>query len=332
MIQEAPILIDNHGRRVNYLRLAVTDRCNLRCFYCMPAEGITYLPKPHLLSFEEMLRLCRIGAEMGIEKVRITGGEPFLRRDLMQFLRALHKIEGIKQVHITTNGVLTLPHVAELKALGIASINLSLDTTDPKRFHAITRRDEFKQVWQTLEALLHHEIPTKINAVVMAGINENDIIPLVNLAKAMPLSVRFIEEMPFNGDGIRKTDFWDFKRILDEIKGVYPSLQKIGDEAFSTSYNYKIDGFTGNVGVIAAFSRTFCGTCNRLRVTPTGEVKTCLYADSAWNIRDAMRSGQDDEALKATLMNLHQHRHADGFEAESMRTESVSESMTTIGG
>jgi molybdenum cofactor biosynthesis protein A len=325
-------MIDNHGRAVNYLRLAVTDRCNLRCSYCMPAEGIQYFPKPHLLSFEEMLRLANVVAAMGVEKIRITGGEPFLRRDLMQFLRALAKIEGIKQVHITTNGVLTAPHIAELKDLGIKSVNLSLDTLDPKRFHAITRRDEFKQVWHTFETLLKYGISTKINTVVMAGLNEQDIIPMAALTKDYPVSVRFIEEMPFNGDGIRKADFWSYQRIIETIRTEFPSLKKIEDEAYSTSYNYEINDFLGKIGVIAAFSRTFCGTCNRLRITPTGEVMTCLYAESSFNIKDAMRAGQTDAQLIENLHLINQKRAKDGFEAESLRSTSISSSMTSIGG
>ncbi|MCL4151789.1 UNVERIFIED_CONTAM: hypothetical protein GTU68_024549, partial [Idotea baltica] len=168
------MLIDNHGRPITYLRLAVTDRCNLRCFYCMPEEGITFLPKPHLLTFEEMLRMVRMMAELGIKKVRITGGEPFVRKELMSFLRELVAIPGIEKVNITTNGVLTEHLVPELKALGISSINLSLDTLDRERFKEMTRRDELPNVLRTLDALLEHEIDTKINAVVMAGKNDQD--------------------------------------------------------------------------------------------------------------------------------------------------------------
>ncbi|MCB0635194.1 MAG: radical SAM protein, partial [Lewinella sp.] len=160
-------LYDNHGRLINYLRLAVTDRCNLRCFYCMPEEGINYVPRKELLTYEELLMITQVLAKMGIEKVRITGGEPFLRKDMMDFLRALRQVEGINEINVTTNGTLTAPLVPELKALGIHTVNLSLDTLDPVRFQQITRRNRFAQVWQTFEALLEHGIDTKINAVVM---------------------------------------------------------------------------------------------------------------------------------------------------------------------
>jgi len=326
------MLIDNHGRPINYLRLAVTDRCNLRCFYCMPEEGITFLPKPHLLTFEEMLRMLTIMAEMGISKVRITGGEPFVRKELMSFLRNLVEIPGIENVNITTNGVLTVPHIPELKAMGIKSINLSLDTLDRERFKEMTRRDELPTVLKTLDSLLENGIETKINAVMMAGKNDQDILPLVGLTKKLPVSVRFIEEMPFNGSGLNEAAFMSYLKILDVIRERHPSLSKLKDEANSTSYNYSIENHLGNVGVIAAYSRTFCGTCNRIRVTPTGSLKTCLYDDGVLNLRDLLRSTNDNGLIKEKLMATFSNRHKDGFEAEANRSSIVTESMTTIGG
>jgi molybdenum cofactor biosynthesis protein A len=326
------MLIDNHGRPISYLRLAVTDRCNLRCFYCMPEEGISFLPKPHLLTFEEMLRMVGIMADMGISKVRITGGEPFVRRELMSFLRELVAIPGIEKVNITTNGVLTEPLIPELKSLGINSINLSLDTLDRERFKEMTRRDELPAVLSTLDALLANDIETKINAVVMAGKNDIDILPLVGLTKDLPVSVRFIEEMPFNGSGLNEAAFMSYHKIIEIVKEKHPSLSKLKDEAHSTSYNYGIDNHKGNVGVIAAFSRTFCGTCNRIRVTPTGMFKTCLYDDGVLNIRDLLRETKDDGLIKEKLTYAFTHRHKDGFEAEANRKSLVTESMTTIGG
>lgn len=329
------MLIDNHGRAITYLRLAVTDRCNLRCFYCMPEEGIKYLPKPHLLSYEEMLRLCQILAKLGISKVRITGGEPFVRRDIIPFLWKLSEIEGIEKINITTNGVLTAPLVPELKKIGINSVNLSLDSLDRQRFYEVTRRDEFPQVWETLEKLLEYDIPLKINSVVMAGKNDADILPMVELARDKKIGVRFIEEMPFNGEGQRPEqiqDFWSYRRIMDLIRTKYPDIQRLPDELTSTSYNYQIPDFKGTVGVIAAFSRTFCGTCNRIRVTPTGVFKTCLYDDGVLNVRDLMRKHKSDEEIAEIITNTLQNRAKDGFEAEKRRSSNVKESMTTIGG
>ncbi|MFM8740519.1 MAG: GTP 3',8-cyclase MoaA, partial [Cytophagales bacterium] len=164
-------LFDNHGRPINYLRLAVTDRCNLRCFYCMPEEGIHYLPKKELPTFEEIERLVTLMASMGISKIRLTGGEPFVRTDLMQLIWKIRQVKGIQDIHITTNGVLTAPFIPELKELGIASMNLSLDTLDRDRFKQITRRDEFDKTWKVLQLLLTAKIPVKLNAVVMDGKN-----------------------------------------------------------------------------------------------------------------------------------------------------------------
>jgi molybdenum cofactor biosynthesis protein A len=328
-------LFDNHGRPITYLRLAVTDRCNLRCFYCMPEEGIKYLPKKELLTFEEIERLISLTASMGISKVRLTGGEPFVRTDLMSLIRKIVTINGIKDVHLTTNGILTSPHIEELKSLGIASVNLSLDTLDRERFKVITRRDEFEKTWDTLLQLIKHEIPVKINAVVMDGKNTDDILPMVEMTKSHPVSVRFIEEMPFNGGKSHYDALpWTYKKIMAHIQEHYPSLIKLQDEVHSTSYNYQVPGYTGNVGVIAAFSRTFCGTCNRIRVTAQGVLKTCLYDDGVLNIKTLMREGRTDEEIKIELLKVFNTRPKNGFEAEERRKNGavVMESMSTIGG
>ena len=329
------MLLDNHGRKINYLRLAVTDRCNLRCFYCMPEDGLNWLSRKKLMTYEEMLQACTLLVKMGIEKIRITGGEPFVRKDIMQLLTALSKLDGLKELSLTTNGVLTAPHVAELKAIGVRSVNLSLDTLDANRFFTITRRDEFAAVMETMEQLLKHDIEVKINAVVMAGKNTQDIIPLVQLTKALPVSVRFIEEMPFNGEGHSYSGIvWDYVRIFDEIRQSFTDIQKVPDPQFSTSYNYNIPGHKGSVGIIAAYSRTFCGTCNRIRITPQGTLKNCLYDDGVLNIKDLMRAGMSNEALEETLRAVFNKRELNGWDAERKRVEDPDfhESMATIGG
>lgn len=328
-------IYDNHGRPITYVRLAVTDRCNLRCFYCMPEDGIRYLPKKQLLTFEEIERLISILATLGITKVRLTGGEPFVRNDLMQLINRISEIPGIQELHLTTNGVLTAPHIPQLKKLGLGSVNLSLDTLDKARFYNITRRDEFEPVMNTLNLLLEQNIPVKINAVVMEGKNIDDIIPLIELSKNNAVDIRFIEEMPFNGEGNHyPTLNWTHKKILQYIQAHYPALKKIGDAPFSTSYNYQVPGYTGTVGIIAAFSRTFCGTCNRIRITAQGTLKTCLYDDGVLDIRQLLRGGETNEAITSHLMHAFKSRAKDGFEAESKRKSHlpVSESMSTIGG
>jgi cyclic pyranopterin phosphate synthase len=326
------MLFDNHNRPITYLRLAVTDRCNLRCFYCMPEEGIKYLPKKQLLTYEEMERVVQVLARLGVSKVRITGGEPFVRTGLMDFMHRLAAVDGLSDLSMTTNGVLTAPHVDDLAALGVKAVNLSLDTLDRERFHKITRRDELPAVLDTLDKLLAAGIQTKINAVVMDGQNTQDLIPLAELARDRPVDVRFIEEMPFNGEGSHYPVLhWTHRRIVDELRTHFPDLEKIQDPAFSTSANYQIPGYQGTLGIIAAFSRTFCGTCNRIRLTAQGILKTCLYDDGVLDVRALLRAGATDDELTAAFLKAFAHRPATGFDAERKR-DTVSESMATIGG
>ena len=326
-------IFDNHGRPITYVRLAVTDRCNLRCFYCMPAEGIKYVPKKELLSYEEMERVLRVLCSMGINKLRITGGEPFVRQDLIGFLEKAVNIPGLEQVHITTNGVLTTPYIPQLKQLCISSINLSIDTLDRQRFHLITRRDEVHKVEETMYKVLEAGIPLKINAVVIEGKNEEDLVLLSNLTRHLPLGVRFIEEMPFNGEGAHYPKLkWNHRKILEHLTAHFGSLTKVNDDAHSTSTNYRIPGHLGTIGIIPAFSRTFCGACNRIRITSQGLLKTCLYDHGVLDIKALLRSGAEDADLKQAFINAFGQRARDGFEAESRRPSEVAESMSEIGG
>ncbi|GAB3315288.1 GTP 3',8-cyclase MoaA [Larkinella ripae] len=326
------MIFDNHNRPITYLRLAVTDRCNLRCFYCMPEEGIRYLPKHQLLTYEEMERLVRVLARLGVSKIRITGGEPFVRNGLMDFLWRLKATEGVEELNITTNGVLTEPLVPELVRMGIGSVNLSIDTLDRERFRHITRRDELPAVRGTLDALLAQGVPVKLNAVVMEGKNIEDIPLLAELTRDHPVEVRFIEEMPFNGEGSHYPVLnWTHRRILQELQGLYPGLKRQSDSPFSTATTYRIPGYQGSIGIIAAFTRTFCGTCNRIRLTAQGTLKTCLYDNGVLDVRQLMRSGATDSELTAAFLKAFAHRPKTGFEAEHERGP-VTESMSTIGG
>jgi cyclic pyranopterin phosphate synthase len=317
------------------MRLAVTDRCNLRCFYCMPEEGLNWLSRAELMTFEEMERLCAALVDAGIEKIRITGGEPFVRKGIMSFLANLSKLAGLKQLTITTNGVLTAPFVPDLKKIGIHSVNLSLDTLDRNRFFAITHRDDFPAVIDTMHALLKHDMDVKINAVVMEGKNTDDIIHLASLTKELPISMRFIEEMPFNGTTEHHPSLqWDHIHILEQLRQQFPNIEKIADPPYSTSYNYHVPGHKGTIGIIAAYTRSFCGTCNRIRITPQGTLKTCLYDEGVLNIKDLMRTGCTDAQLLASVAGAIQHRTKDGWEAEQnrMKNNPIHESMAAIGG
>ena len=298
----------------------------------MPAEGINYLPERELLSWEEMFRLTRIMHEMGIKKVRITGGEPFVRNGLVDFLTDLAGLSDL-EICLTTNGVFIGDYIDTLQKLGVRHINLSLDSLDRDRFHQITRRDDFAKVYDNLIRLIQAGFQVKINAVVMHGKNEEDIIALTEFARTHPVSVRFIEEMPFNGSGlVEEKLFWDHVRILERIRSQFPDLKARPFLFGETAKTYDIPGFKGNFGIIAAFSRTFCGTCNRIRLTAKGQVKTCLYDDGVFDLKAYLRGGVSDEEIKTQLMTLFKARSLDGFEAEKNRKGVITESMTTIGG
>ena len=327
------MLRDTHDRILNYLRIAVTDRCNLRCTYCMPEEGIKYVDRSRLLTYEEIERLVALLAKNGVNKIRITGGEPFLRKGLMECIDRINHIGGINSIHITTNGTLTEDLVPDFISVGIKSVNLSLDSLDGNRFHKITRRDDLEKVLATLHQLVEADIPTKINMVVMNGQNIEDIFPMIELTKHLPINVRFLEEMPFNGNGqLNQKKVWNAHDIMSYIQEKHPSISQTFAEANSTSSNYKIPGYTGQIGIIASYSRTFCGTCNRLRLTPEGLIKTCLYDAGIFNIRDLIRAGATDEDLLIAIQSAVQNKAKDGFAAEALRKGGVSESMATIGG
>ena len=301
----------------------------------MPEEGIEYLPKSQLLTYEEMLRLTSVFAGMGVDKIRITGGEPFARRDLIGFLRKLRIIPGIEKISITTNGVLTKPHLPALKELGITEINLSLDALSRELFYKITRRDEYKKVIETFHEMLRLGFKVKINAVVMDGINDHQIAGLAKLALKHPVSVRFIEEMPFNGGLKSKPAIrWTSARIFETLKAEFPDIRKVISPANSTSANYTTEEAKGNFGIIAAFTRSFCGTCDRIRITSTGEMRTCLYGKNELDLKSLIREGSSENRIESEIIRVVQKRTKDGFEAEAMRDKNnpPMESMSIIGG
>ncbi|WP_153391711.1 GTP 3',8-cyclase MoaA [Chryseobacterium vaccae] len=328
------MLTDQFGRHINYLRLAVVDRCNLRCTYCMPENGLTWIKQKDLMTDEEMLRICSVFTKLGVDKIRITGGEPFVRKNCISLIEKISNLKGLNNLSLTTNGLLTEQYIPQLKAAGIQSVNLSLDTLDKERFFRITRRNSFDKVMKTLEALLNHHIKVKINTVVMEGQNIEDLIPLVSLTKDLPVDVRFIEEMPFNGSTTEVSLKWDHAHIYNHIKSQFPEIEKIEDPKSSTSYNYTIPGFMGDVGIIAAYTRSFCGDCNRIRITPTGVLRNCLYEGGGINLKEEMRSGKTDHELKNRIINTINNKPKDGWEAEklSLLPSQTHQSMATIGG
>jgi molybdenum cofactor biosynthesis protein A len=327
-------LVDNFGRQMEYVRLAVTDRCNLRCQYCMPAQGIDIVPRQELLTFKEMYRLIRVLTELGVRKVRLTGGEPFVRKDFVGFLEMLSHNDLLEAINITTNGALISQHIDRIEKLGkVKDINLSIDSLSREKFAKITRRDAFSEVYKTLELLEKSSLNLKLNIVVQSGINTDEIVDFVRFTKDKNVAVRFIEEMPFNGKGQRKMEEnWTFNRILNEIKTAF-DVRELVSEKSSTSRNYSIENHLGTVGIIPAFTRTICNNCNRIRITSTGTFKNCLFDDGVFNLRDFMRKGASNEDLKALFLSLVKEKPANGFIAEANREDgAASESMSTIGG
>ena len=325
-------LLDPHGREISYLRLSVTDRCNFRCQYCMPEEGMHFVARDDLLTFEELQQLSEIFCRLGITKIRVTGGEPFVRKDIINFLRDLRSVDGLNELTITTNGTLILQYIDELKKIGIDTINLSLDSLNRERFYQITRRDKFDEVYSGIFKLLDAGFELKINCVLLKGKNEEDILPFVELTKDFPISVRFLEEMPFNGSKSFDAIRWDYKEIYAYLNSHYPDIEKIDSVATSTSENYRIPGYKGSFGIIASFSRTFCGTCNRIRLSATGDLRTCLYGPPVINLRDVMRMGASAEQLELAIINAVRMREKDGFAAEALNKRTVTESMSVLGG
>ncbi len=323
-------LVDPLGRVMNYLRLAVTDRCNFRCQYCMPAEGIPLNSRDHILQFEEMEQLIQIFQNLGVNKLRITGGEPFVRKGLLEFLKRVNNFEGINSINITTNAVFIGDIISDLEQLKIGSLNISLDSLQKDRFFKITRRDEFEIVMENIDKAIKSTIPVKLNMVVLAGINDDEILSFTHLAKDNRIEVRFIEQMPFSG-GPASESIISADQILNILRQQYPLLyeQNLPNSTARIFYN---PGYKGTIGIIAGYSRTFCSSCTRLRITPEGMLKTCLYDRGAVNLKEMLRSGKTDLQIKDAIIMAVQNRAKDGFESQERSSQDYNVSMAQIGG
>lgn len=329
------MLLDSFGRQITYLRLAITDKCNFRCQYCMPAEGIVYQNSKSILFYEEMIKLVSALAELGVNKIRLTGGEPFVRKDFIYFLKNLNKIPGLDEINITTNGTIIYKYYEQLKKLKIGSINLSIDSLDKDNFYKITRRNSFDRVWKTLNELVDQGFNTKLNIVTLPNQNTDELSDFVELTKHKDISVRFIEEMPFNGKGLRDvSEIWNKDKIYYEISDNFKNIEKLDSSKNSTSVNYKVSGYKGSFGIIPAFTRTICGGCNRIRITASGDLKLCLFDDGVFNLREFIRNGATKQQIKDLFIKLIDKKPKNGFIAEENRKNSgsISESMSTIGG
>lgn len=294
-------LTDSFGRKHRAMRVSVTDRCNLRCHYCMPEEGMEYLPKSELLSYEELTRIVRVGVEMGIEKVRVTGGEPLLRNDLDEFLGMLGEIEGLKDLSLTTNGLLLEKYAERLAAAGLKRINVSLDSLDAGRFESITRWGVLEKVWAGIEAAEAAGIkPIKINALVLKGFNDDEFDRWVDLVRTRDISVRFMELMPIGENALEEIgefyDLTELRRRLEDDPGIQPD--QAAHRGNGPARYWKAPGWKGSFGFITPMSNSYCATCSRLRLTCQGELRACLAYDEHIKLREAARRG-DDSAIRA---------------------------------
>lgn len=320
--------IDPLGRRIDYMRISITDRCNLRCVYCMPEEGVQLAPRAELLSFEEIWRVAEAAHGLGFRKFRVTGGEPLIVKNVLVFLQGLRRVTGDATLCLTTNGTMLGEYLDDLRTIGITRLNVSLDTLDPVRFRELTRRDGLQDVLSAIERACASGFESvKVNAVIVPGVNEVDILPLAELARELPIDVRFIEQMPL--DGQKDGGFLGADEILRRIGQVHPLEQTAPRDARQAAQlMYAASEFKGRIGVIAPRSQKFCASCNRMRLTPQGELKGCLLSEGTLDIKTALRDGVSDAGLTDLL------RYAIGIKPAEYKDEryGLDRSMSAIGG
>lgn len=292
MTASKTILTDDFGRKHNYLRISLLEKCNLRCTYCMPADGIELSPKASLMTADEIFSIAQIFVENGVDKIRLTGGEPLLRKDFPEIASKLATL-GVA-LSITTNGILIDRHIETLKRYGINKINLSLDTLIASKFHSVTLRNQFEKVIDNLHLLLNNDFKVKVNVVLMKGFNENEIVDFIKLTQHLPLSVRFIEFMPFAGNQWDRSKMISQNEILSELENTFSSeeIEKLEDEKNFTARTYKIKGFQGDFGIISSITNPFCDGCNRIRLTANGKIKNCLFSNSETDLLTPFRNGE----------------------------------------
>ncbi|MEE9161918.1 MAG: GTP 3',8-cyclase MoaA [Candidatus Neomarinimicrobiota bacterium] len=324
-------LIDNFGRRIDYLRLAVTDRCNLRCRYCMPAQGIPKAPQDEILTWEELERLCRVMISLGVCKVRITGGEPLLRQGLIPFLGRLGCLPSAPEIGITTNATLLSRHLHGLRRAGVRRLNISLDSLREATFDYIARRPGLGPTLHALNRADRLGFDIKINMVVLAGVNDHEIPDFVQLTRERRWTVRFIEAMPFNGAGGQFGAMLNGDDILSVLQRRF-ILDPVANDEAAVDVCYRVPGYRGKVGIIYGFSRRFCQGCSRIRISARGELRTCLYGTPVLDARALLRDGSGDSEIMQALQDAVNQRSRDGFESERAGQSKFHHSMATIGG
>jgi cyclic pyranopterin phosphate synthase len=326
-------LVDGHGRPIGDVRISVTDRCNFRCQYCMPAEGLPWLERSALLTYEEIERLVRIMSAMGVHDVRLTGGEPLVRKELWRLVERIAAIENVHDLSLTTNGFLLARQVEDLVGAGLRRVNVSLDSLAPDRFFQLTRRDALHQVLEGLEAAQRYEQlrPIKVNVVALKDFTEDEVLRFAEFARRHPYEVRFIEFMPLDADRAWTRDkVLPNAEIVAMIDAVYP-LEPVGRERHGTARRYRFADGTGEMGFISPVSEPFCGDCNRIRLTAEGELRTCLFSMTETDLREPLRSGASDADVEEIIRDavwrkeLKHHVNDAGF-VQPART------MSRIGG
>lgn len=307
-------LTDTFHRQHDYLRISVTERCNLRCVYCMPEEGVPLSPPKELLTTPEIVMLSSLFVSQGVTKIRLTGGEPTVRRDIVPLMQQIGDLRahGLRELCLTTNGLSLHRKLEPMVEAGLTGVNLSLDTLDPWQFQLMTRRDGFSAVQKTINRIFELNqagagIKFKINCVVMRGLNDREILPFVELTREKDVEVRFIEYMPFDGNKWSKGKMFGYQEMLEVIRAQYPDLSRAKDHKNDTSKTFQVPGFVGRIGFITSMTHNFCGTCNRLRITGDGNLKVCLFGNAEVSLRDIIRKVNNDEPIdEAALESLQQ--------------------------
>lgn len=296
------MLVDRYNRKIDYLRISITDRCNLRCMYCMPALGIAHKPQSQILSFEEIQAIVNAAAGLGIKKIRLTGGEPLLRKDLLLLIKNLKSINGLKEITLTTNGVYLSEYAYLLKKAGLDRINISLDSLIPEKFQAITRGGDLKAVLEGIESVFREGFTSlKINLVLLKGFNIDEVPSFANLSRLRPIHVRFIEYMPTDLGYSSYNDLFFSALEAKNICGSLGELRPQGDNDAGTAKVFRIEDFYGTVGFISPISEPFCATCNKLRLTSDGWLRSCLHSSKAVNLKQAMDRGGSEQELSLLI-------------------------------
>ncbi|MFP4517171.1 MAG: GTP 3',8-cyclase MoaA [Desulfovibrionales bacterium] len=330
------MLKDNHGRQVSYMRISVTDRCNLRCFYCWPKKFVRFIPHEDILTYEEILRLIRIGMSLGVDKVRLTGGEPFARKDFLGFLEQAVALNSGLDLRLTTNATMLRGKAAVLKDMGVKRLNISLDTLDRKKFERITGRDEHPLVIAAIDECLAQGLDIKINAVAMKGVNDDEVNDFLDLAATKSLDVRFIEFMPIGHKTIWSEEYFWPTRDIVATASRFADLRPLErhERSSGPARMFQIGEGPGRFGVISAVSDHFCAKCNRLRITADGRLRTCLFSDKEYRLRPILRSAHLGDEHLCRILTLANAIKPMGFEQLGKREGSsvCSRNMSAIGG